>query len=69
MLDERARALLDYVDPRDRDVCCAAALMRLLELAAYLPVSACIQQQQFRLDVACAFTAPGFRLRGGRPMA
>ena len=62
MLDERARALLDYVDPRD------LTLMRPAVEA--LPLAdAVYSTKAIRLAAARAFVPPGFRLRGGRPMA
>ncbi len=62
MLEERARALLDYVDPRD------LTLMRRPLAPARRP-DAVYPTNAIRLAVCCAFVAPGFRLRGGRPMA
>ena len=66
MLDERARALLDYVDARDLTLMVAAGRTHA---AANLAPDAVYPAKAIRLDVTCAFTPPGFRLRGGRPMA
>ena len=64
MLDERARALLDYVDARD---------LTLMRRPALICVPRCpdavYSTKAIRFAVCCAFVPPGFRLRGGRPMA